>query len=268
MFWNELLLVWWMIPLGVAIGVIGTLIGAGGGFILMPVLLLLYPDKPQEKLTAISLAMVFANAVSGSISYARMRRIDYRSGIAFALAGLPGAVLGRYLILAIASRVWFDRFFGLLMLLGSLFLLYKGLRQPKRQNLPPLGPPPGPSSMYRSLGLGVVVSFGVGILSSMLGIGGGIIHVPFMIYVLNFPVHIATATSHFVLVFFSGTSVVVDLWRGVLQPGLAMAVCLSIGVIPGSVFGARISKRIHGRWIVVTLAGALLLAAARILWRN
>ena len=256
-----------MIPLGAAIGVIGTLIGAGGGFILMPILLLLYADTPQEKLTAISLAMVFANAVSGSISYARMKRIDYRSGIAFALAGLPGAVLGRYLILMIASRVWFDRLFGSLMLIGSLFLLYKGLRQPKVKDLPPLGPP-NPSSLRRTLTLGVIVSFGVGILSSMLGIGGGIIHVPFMIYALNFPVHIATATSHFVLVFFSGTSVVVDLWRGILQPGLAMAVCLSIGVIPGSIFGARISKKIHGRWIVVTLAGALLLAAGRILIRN
>ena len=265
-FWNELLLAWWMIPLGAAIGVVGTLIGAGGGFILMPILLLLYADTPQEKLTAISLAMVFANAVSGSISYARMRRIDYRSGIAFALAGLPGAVLGRYLILMIHSRVWFDRFFGSLMLLGSLFLLYKGLRQPKDKPLSPLLP--GPSSLRRNLTLGVIVSFGVGILSSMLGIGGGIIHVPFMIYVLNFPVHVATATSHFVLVFFSGTSVAVDVWRGVLGPGLAMAICLSIGVIPGSLFGAKISRRIQGRWIVVTLAGALLLAAGRILWRN
>lgn len=266
MFWNELLSVWWMAPLAVAIGMIGTLIGAGGGFILMPILLLLYagdPQKTPQNLTAISLAMVFANAVSGTMSYARMKRIDYRSGIAFAAAGLPGAVIGRYLITMIGP--FFNILFGSLMLIGSLFLMYKGLRQQKKT---PQRQPASPSSLRYNLTLGMTISFGVGLLASMLGIGGGIIHVPFMIYALNFPVHFATATSHFVLVFVCGTSVAVDLWHGVLQPGLPTAICLSLGVIPGAILGAKLSKKIHGRWIVITLAGALLGVAMRILMRN
>jgi len=71
----------WLVPLGILIGTFGTLIGAGGGFLLAPVLLLAYPDESPEIITSISLAVVFLNALSGSVAYARMRRIDYRSGL-------------------------------------------------------------------------------------------------------------------------------------------------------------------------------------------
>ena len=69
-----------LIALGIAVGAYGTLIGAGGGFVLMPVLLLLYPNQSADVLTSISLAVVFFNALSGSEAYALMKRIDYRSG--------------------------------------------------------------------------------------------------------------------------------------------------------------------------------------------
>ena len=65
-----------LIPLGLVVGAYGTLVGAGGGFVLVPVLLLLYPDERPVDITAISLAVVFFNASSGSIAYARLRRID------------------------------------------------------------------------------------------------------------------------------------------------------------------------------------------------
>ena len=81
--------------LGLAIGAYGTLIGAGGGFILMPLLLLVYPKDPPQTLAAISLIVVFFNAASGSLAYARMKRIDYRSGLLFSSVGIPGAILGK-----------------------------------------------------------------------------------------------------------------------------------------------------------------------------
>ena len=77
------------VALGFAIGAFGTLIGAGGGFVLMPVLLLIYPHERPEHLTAISLAVVFCNALSGSVAYARMGRIEFRSGLMFAAAATP-----------------------------------------------------------------------------------------------------------------------------------------------------------------------------------
>jgi uncharacterized membrane protein YfcA len=85
---------YWLILLGVAVGLYGTLIGAGGGFVLMPILLLLHPKISPEHLTAISLAVVFFNALAGSESYAMMKRIDYKSGLMFAAATVPGAIIG------------------------------------------------------------------------------------------------------------------------------------------------------------------------------
>jgi uncharacterized membrane protein YfcA len=84
------------IALGFGVGTYGTLIGAGGGFVLMPLLLLIYPQETPEKLTSISLAVVFMNALSGSEAYARMKRIDYKSGLIFASAMFPDAFLILY----------------------------------------------------------------------------------------------------------------------------------------------------------------------------
>ena len=70
------------------------LIGAGGGFHSVPILLLIYPQEKTELITAISLAVVFFNATSGPLAYARMKRVDYKSGIVFAIATIPGAILG------------------------------------------------------------------------------------------------------------------------------------------------------------------------------
>jgi uncharacterized membrane protein YfcA len=105
--------------IGFAVGSFGTLIGAGGGFILTPILLLLYPHDSARTLTAISLATVFFNAASGTTAYARQRRTDFRSGSVFALATLPGAV-GGVLVVGAASRGAFDPSMGAVLLLLAL----------------------------------------------------------------------------------------------------------------------------------------------------
>src|SRR5262245_291949 len=102
-------------PLGFLIGAYGTLIGAGGGALLVRALLILMPDESPATVTSISLAVVFFNAYAGTVAYARMRRIDYFAGVLFAIAGLPGAVLGTILVREVA-RVLFDPTFGVLLL--------------------------------------------------------------------------------------------------------------------------------------------------------
>ena len=113
----------WFIPLGFVIGTYGTLIGAGGGFVLMPVLLLLYPGESPELLTSISLAVVFFNALSGSCAYARMGRVDYKSGLLFSIATIPGAILGASSTAHIPRQL-FDVVLGILMIAVSIFHYY------------------------------------------------------------------------------------------------------------------------------------------------
>jgi uncharacterized membrane protein YfcA len=151
-------------PLGILVGAYGTLVGAGGGSVLVPILLILLPNETPSTVTAISLAVVFFNAYSGTIAYMRMGRIDYRCGVLFTLAGLPGAVLGTLLVQEVPRRL-FDPTFGLLLLVMGAFLVAKPLGTPV-----PVGHEPQASSKNRML-IGSIGSAYIGVLSSLLGIG-------------------------------------------------------------------------------------------------
>ncbi len=113
-------------PLGFAIGAYGTLVGAGGGSVLVPVLLLMLPGESPATVTSISLAVVFFNAYSGTIAYMRLGRIDYYAGTLFSLAGVPGAILG-VLLVHIVPRAIFDPVFGLLLFGIGAFLVFDPL---------------------------------------------------------------------------------------------------------------------------------------------
>jgi uncharacterized membrane protein YfcA len=207
-----------LVAIGLAAGALGTLIGAGGGFILTPILLLMYPHDSPKTLTAISITAVFFNAASGSSAYARQRRIDYRSGTVFALATLPGAIAGALAVSVVSRAVFDDIMGGVLLTLALLLLAGERGRLPEpRRHLEHrlLVDRRGQSHEYSvPIRLGAAYSLGVGFLSSFLGIGGGVIHVPLLVSALGFPTHIATATSHFVLTITAATGTVTHLFLG------------------------------------------------------
>ena len=263
-----------LIALGIAVGAYGTLIGAGGGFVLMPVLLLLYPNQSADLLTSISLAVVFFNALSGSEAYALMKRIDYRSGLLFAGATIPGAVLGALNTSYIPRRL-FDLIFGILLIAAAIFLTSRprqGVTSCKASRFGQycvarrLVDSHGTEYQYSfNYFLGMAISVVVGYVSSFLGIGGGIIHVPALSYFLGFPVHIATATSHFVLAVMALTGTLVHIVTGTFAHGAHRTMALAIGVLVGAQIGARLSDKIQGRWIIRGLAIALGVVGLRIL---
>lgn len=243
--------------IGLFVGAFGTLVGLGGGFILMPILFYLYPDRPAEELTAISLSVVCLNALSGTLAYARTKRIDFRSGVMFALAAAPGAVLGVFTTQRLERGVFDSLFAGLLILVG----LYLAAR-----------PAPGREaergmediSYNKTLGIGISVL--VGFVSSLFGIGGGVIHVPAMVQFLNFPVHIATATSQFILVGTTLTGVIVHLFNGDLAASWNIVLFLAPGTVIGAQIGARLSARVRARWIMRLLAFTLILLGFRLIY--
>ena len=263
----------WLIPLGFVIGAYGTLIGAGGGFLLVPLLLFLYPAETPETITSISLAVVFFNALSGSIAYARQKRIDYRSGLIFSVATVPGAILGA-VTTTYLSRRFFDALFGLLMIAASIFLVARPAKKSGREpaargrHIARLVVEANGTqhSFSYNLTLGIAISLLVGYLSSLLGVGGGFIHVPALVHLLNFPVHIATATSHFILAVMAFTGTAVHVINGTFAHGIRRTAALAVGVLIGAQLGARMSDRVHGDWIIRGLAVALGFVGLRLLW--
>ncbi len=266
-----------LVVLGFLVGTLGTLIGAGGGFVLVPVLLILYPLESPESITSVSLAVVFFNALSGSVAYAKMRRIDYRLGWLLALATVPGAIAGA-LTTDLIPRQVFNAIFGILILLLSFYLILHRERRERRNS---------PSSSERkghitrtlvekdgtihhfsyNLKAGLSLSVVVGYASTLLGIGGGIIHVPILARIMDFPVHIATATSHFILAIMAFAGTIVHIARQTFSASAVnQTLLLGLGVLVGAQVGAWLSGRLRGEWIIRSLAFALALVGFRILW--
>lgn len=262
---------------GFAIGTVGTLIGAGGGFILVPVLILTHPNLPPDTITAISIAIVAVNALSGSIAYARSGRIDFKAGIVFALFTIPGSVLGVYTTSYIPKTA-FHLVFGILLIALAAFLFFskKKLRPHPAKDLNAhngfkhhiLTDKEGVTYEYAyNQYTGIVISVLVGYLSPLLGIGGGIIHVPALVNWLHFPIYVATATSHFILAVMSTVSVVTNIVKGSYNDPyvLRMVLGLSAGVAAGAQLGALLSHRIKGHSIIRALAACLAIVGIRIL---
>ncbi len=260
-----------LVALGLIVGAYGTLIGAGGGFVLVPLLLILYPHYSPAQITAISLGAVFVNASSGSLSYFRLRRADYRTGLWLAAATLPGAVLGSIVIGSI-PRAAFEVIMGAVLLgIGAYLVARPHVRMPLMLNAPfvverTITDSSGHSYSYRlNLGLAMLLSVGVGFLSSLLGIGGGILHVPLLTTFFGFPEHVATATSHFTLMFMSGAAAGTHAVEGDYLATLKPTIGLALGVLAGAPIGAALSGRVEGRWIVRLLAVALGVVGIRLL---
>lgn len=266
-----------LITIGFLIGTLGTLIGAGGGFILVPVLIIMRPDFSPETITAISMVIVACNAISGSVAYMYAKKVDYKAGIIFAICTIPGSILG-VLTTKIIPRGVFDILFGILMLALAILLLINGGKEHSNKK-PVIAGHKGWTKQKLTdrwgehyeyaynLRLGMLISVFVGYFSPLLGIGGGIIHVPAMTEWLLFPVHIATATSHFILAVMATVSVLVHLFQGNYDNPLItkMVIGLAVGVIPGAQMGAYLSRRINEKIIIKSLAISIGIVGIKIL---
>lgn len=241
--------------LGFLVGGYGTLIGAGGGFLLVPLLLYLYPADSPATLTGISLAVVALNALSGTAAYARARRIHYRVGLALCAASIPGVIVGVALNRDL-RRGTFDLLFGVILLLLALLLLWKPSAGDREPITAQAGG--GPWSFNRAgLALGVFISFGIGLVSGLLGIGGGPLEVAMLSRVLGFRMHVATATSQFMVLLSALGGVGSHAFDGNFPPDLTRLASLGIGALVGAQAGAAASQWVTGEGLIRLLAVAL-----------
>lgn len=229
------------------------MVGVGGGIILIPVFVLLLNYTPQQAVGT-SLAIVLLNALSGTYAYIKQKKIYYDAAVKFAVATVPGAFLGSYMV-EYFTGASFRMTFGIFLMLIALLMFFRS--SPKGA-----GTEFDPASFTYNRTLGIIVSAGVGFLSSILGIGGGVIHVPIMIYILGFPTHVATATSHFVLAVSSLFGVTSHLLLGNVL--LLPALTIGLGAIAGAQFGAALSLRTKSKSIIALLALALFALGLRL----
>lgn len=255
--------------IGFTIGGYGTLVGAGGGFMLMPVLLLLYPHAHPSELAAVSLACILINTISGGIAFAKQGRIDYKSALLFAITIIPGSILGA-MATKYVPRSYFEGVFALFLIALSIFMFVKktesqgGKRTEPSKKSPPMRKPitkavNGIVFEYEyNRVFGVSIFFFLGFIVSFLGIGGGALIVPTLIYLLNFPIFIAAATSTLIIAIVCSTSTIMHAALGSFHWwGIIHIMAIGGGMIFGAQVGAHLSSKVKGSLIIKCLAAAL-----------
>lgn len=224
-----------LLCLGVGVGLLGALLGIGGGMVIVPLLVFAWSYEPQLAIGT-SVLVVLLNAISGTLGYIRQRKVCVDAAIKFALATIPGAFLGSYAAEYLQGKLFY-LVFGVFFVLAAWNMYRKASKGaagtlstevPKNYNWK----------------LGVFCSIGVGFLASILGIGGGIVHVPFMVYVLGFPAHVAIATSTCILAVSSLAGLVSHAWLEhiVWTSGLAIGAGAFIGAQGGVVLAQRLKS--------------------------
>ncbi len=263
--------------MGLGVGLLGTLVGAGGGFILTPLLLLIFTDQPSEVIAATSLSVVCLNALSGSVAYYRQRRIDIKTSVSFALAGSVGAVIGVFATSEVA-RGPFDFLLGLALLILCISIInppppFEATRESPggigalahRRIVDSQGKVYEYAFRFR---LGAFLSSIVGFLATFLGIGGGPMHVPLMIRILRIPPHIATATSQCELLFTTALAVAFHFILGNLHAMKSVILPLAMGIIVGAQAGAAISHRVKSLTLTRILAVLMTLVSLQLLYKG
>ena len=241
---------------GIGVGVVGALLGIGGGLIMVPLFMLtMMPPhgstfQTVQQVIGTSLFGVFLNAISGTLAYIRQRRVMFRAAIPFALATVPGAFAGSY-ISEYFSGPGFSMTFGVTLAFLGCFMFWKS--RSKRATARPEDFDIEHAEFNKTLG--IILSF-----------GGGVIHVPMMVFLLGFPAQIAVATSTFVLMVSSVVGVVSHamLSHIVWIPAIAVGA----GAFVGAQFGAKIAKKIRPSWIVVLLAFVMVCLGAQLFLRG
>jgi len=239
----------WLLPLGFVAGLLGSIIGLGGGIIVVPVLL--FSGFSPTLAASSSLFAAFSNAVASSASYAKQKRIDYSIGLKLGLLAIPGTILGALIATDVAPSI-FKILFALVLLSSSIYIFLKRKIETRQTN-----------TSIQLIILSVGASFFAGIISSFFGIGGGVIFVPIMIIALGLSMKRAAPTSQFILLFASAAGLASHTFLG--HSNFDYALWLSIGAFAGGLVGARLSMEIRERWLKILVSIVMVTAAVKLI---
>ena len=226
------------------------MVGLGGGFIIVPVLRLFFGLSPAVA-AGTSLALVIANSASSSVAYLLQRRVQVRTGWLVAAGGIPGGVLGAIAVKHSSPRVFDWLFAAFLILVSGDIVLNRRKRLEQMAAAAPLV----------ILGMGFVVGF----VSSLFGVGGGVILIPSLLYFTALPVHVISATSQFAILLTSPVGFITHALQRDVE--WAYAIPLTVGGLLGGPVGARFSATMKSRSLMLSVAAALTIAAVALVYR-
>jgi uncharacterized membrane protein YfcA len=247
--------------IGAAGGFVGALLGLGGGIIVVPLLTLVL-GIPLHSAVGTSLLAVVATSVAGSAKYLEQGLVDLRLAITLQSALVMGAVAGAVAAPHVPAR-WLALLFSLVMVWASLQLFRPGVAG---EEAPPRVRSGAPVYRLRGLPEGLGASGLAGLLSGLLGVGGGIITIPVMILRMGVPTRVALATSSFMIGLTAAASALVTAMHGTIPLRLAAAVVL--GVLAGASGGSRLARHFSAGRLRQLVALVMIWAAIQLVLRK
>lgn len=268
-----------LLGIGAGVGVLSGMFGVGGGFLTTP--LLIFIGVPPAVAVATGANQLVASSFSGALAHWRRRTVDLKMGLVLLAGGLIGSVLGvrafsalravgQVELLVSLCYVVFLGVVGGLMLIEGLRALGKARRgaSPARrghswiQGLP-LKMRFRESRLYISAIPPFFVGLAVGVLAAIMGVGGGFIMVPAMIYLLGMPTAVVVGTSLFQITFVTGATTVLHAIETQSVDAM-LAVMLIVGGVVGAQMGARIGARLQAEQLRVALAAMVLVVGLKL----
>ncbi len=270
---------------GIAAGVFGSLLGLGGGILIVPLLTIGF-DVPFREAVGVSLVCVIVTSSAAAGHYLQQHLANLRLGMLLEVFTATGALVGGLVAFLLPERV-LAGLFAILLAYTAVSMLRRGRAAPSPAVRGPgdelgaadTGADPevaadpasasptlaeeiaGPDYQPRRLGAGAVGSLGAGLVSALLGVGGGIVKVPLMHLVMGVPLKVATATSNLMIGVTAAASAIVYLVRGGIDPYVAGPT--AVGVFVGALVGSRLATRIHVGLLRIVFVGVLVLTAVQ-----
>jgi len=255
--WDPLLLV----IFGFFIGILASMTGVGGGVFIVPILTFFY-DFRVNSATGTSLTAIIFTAIASTINYARQKRIYYKTGLLLAVTAAPGAYLGGW-IAKITQEQLLGLIFGVFLILVATRMIVSLARRKEADKTLPAKTDAELVRSGKIIIIGVALGFFGGFASGLLGIGGGTLIVPIMAFALGMPIHLATATSMFTMIF-TATSGVAEYYQAGLV-NFPIALLFAAGTVVGAQVGAFTSKKISNRNLTVIFSIMLTVAGANMI---
>ncbi len=272
---------WMLIGIGGIVGFLSGMFGVGGGFLITP--LLFFIGVPPAVAVATGANQVVASSISGVLAQLKRKAVDFRMGLVLLAGGLIGSGLGIWVFARLSAAGQVDLFVQLsyVLFLGlvGLLMLQESLRAMLRARKPgapvrrahvhtwvhrmPLKMKFRASGLYISVLPPMMVGAFVGFLSAVMGVGGGFIMVPAMIYLLGMPTKVVIGTSLFQIIFTTAFTTVMHAVSS-QTVDILLAVTLILGGVIGAQFGARIGVKLRADQLRILLALLVLAVCVKV----
>jgi len=245
-----------------AVGFVSSIVGIGGGSILTPLLTLVFGYDVKVSI-ATSLLCIVVTSSSASGIYLERGLVNMKVALLLEPTTVLGAIIGAFITITIPSEI-IKGILGVLLLYLAMTMIYRAIDTKSKGKEEECTSSSAMSIQLKRGIAAITISFIAGMLSGMLGIGGGVIKVPLLTLVLGLPLKSAIATSSFMIGLTAAAGSMVYLLKGFIEPFLVVIV--ASGIMPGAMLGAKTMRRLKPRILSLLLSIVLFYAAFRLLW--